>query len=537
MRPARGAASRTAIGPPVLAAAIGAAIYLVWDPPSADLAAQTFRSDLFDAEGFAVWSNAWYSGHHLPGYSLLFPPLAGLLGARLVGALAAVAAAALFAVLAHDRFGDRARLGSLWFGAATATSLFSGRLTFALGIAVGLAALLALERGHPRMAVVLAVLTSFASPVAGLFVAVAGAGAAIAQRGSRPAWVPAAATAAGALAAAAAMALAFPVEGGVEPFVTSAFQNVPIFAAVALVLIPGDERVLRWGVVVYAAVAIALFAVDNAVGGNVTRLGALFGGPVLALALVGRRPLALAIVALPLLWWQWWPAVRDVSDADGDPSVEASFHRPLLEQLDSRTVGAPTRVEVLPTRNRWEAVHVAPSYPLARGWLRQAESDDFELFGDGNLDAAAYYDWLLDHGVDYVAVPRGVDLDYLADDEAELIDGGLTYLDLVWHNDDWKLYEVAGDSTLVTAPGSTVASGDARIASIRPQSFEVTADAPGTYLVRIHYSRYFRVISGDACVERDGEWTSLRVREPSVVKVEAGFGLDAMLGAREQCSG
>ena len=54
--------------------------------------------------------------------------------------------------------------------------------------------------------------------------------------------------------------------------------------------------------------------------------------------------------------------------------------------------------------------------------------------------------------------------------------------------------------------------------------------------MRIHYSRYWRVTEGDACVEREGDWTSLRVREPSVVKVEAGFGLDAMLGAREQCS-
>jgi hypothetical protein len=525
---------------PILVAAALAGVYLAWDPASADLAAQTFRTDLFEAGGFALWNNSWYAGHFLPGYSLLFPPLAALIGPRLVGALAAVAAAGLFAALAHDRFGERARLGALWFGAATATNLFTGRLTFALGVAIGLAALLALRRGRSRLAPVFAVLTSFASPVAGLFLAIAGAAVAIAARRAGgdggAGWRPGGAVAIGATGAVIAMALAFPTDG-IEPFVISAFQNVPIFAAVALVLIPGDERVLRWGIALYGIVAVALFVFDNAVGGNVTRLGALFAGPVMALALAGRRPLALAIVALPLLWWQWSAPIRDVAAAIGDPSVERSFHRPLVAELDRRTVGAPTRVQVLPTRNRWEAVYVAEAYPLARGWLRQAESDDFDLFQDGRLDSGSYFAWLLDHAVDYVAVPEGVELDYLATDEAELIDSGPPYLDPIWRNPDWRLYEVAGKSTLVTAPDGPVPSADARMAAIGPESFEVTADAPGDYLVRVRYSRYWQVVAGDACVERDGDWTLLRVRSASVVAVEARFSLGAMVGARDQCSG
>ena len=63
------------------------------------------------------------------------------------------------------------------------------------------------------------------------------------------------------------------------------------------------------------------------------------------------------------------------------------------------------RVEIPPTRSRWESVYVAESIPLARGWLRQMESPDFDLFTDGNLTAAAYAKWLRAHGVDYVAVP------------------------------------------------------------------------------------------------------------------------------------
>src|SRR5436190_16800226 len=80
----------------VLAAAILAVAYLIVAPSPADLAAQTFRADLFSAHGYVIWNNLWYSGHALPGYSVLYPPLAALLGPRVVGVLSAIAAAAAF---------------------------------------------------------------------------------------------------------------------------------------------------------------------------------------------------------------------------------------------------------------------------------------------------------------------------------------------------------------------------------------------------------------------------------------------------------
>ena len=39
-----------------------------------------------------LWNAQWYGGHHAAGYSLLFPPLAGLVGPRAVGVIAGVAA-------------------------------------------------------------------------------------------------------------------------------------------------------------------------------------------------------------------------------------------------------------------------------------------------------------------------------------------------------------------------------------------------------------------------------------------------------------
>ncbi|MGI9097432.1 MAG: hypothetical protein ACR2H2_02875, partial [Solirubrobacteraceae bacterium] len=93
--------SRRVLLSPWVVAALGAAAYLLVDPPSADLAAQEYRAGLVRSAGLGIWDNGWYAGHHTPAYSVLFPPLGAALGVRLAGALAAVAAAALFARLAR----------------------------------------------------------------------------------------------------------------------------------------------------------------------------------------------------------------------------------------------------------------------------------------------------------------------------------------------------------------------------------------------------------------------------------------------------
>ena len=127
----------------------------------------------------------WYGGHHTALYSLLFPPLAALLGPAVVGAMAAVASAALFEALAQRHFGRAARYGAALFGLGTGTLLFTGRMPFALGVAIGLGALLALQRSADGGRGGLAALCSLASPVAGLFVAIAAAAHALDAR-ARP---------------------------------------------------------------------------------------------------------------------------------------------------------------------------------------------------------------------------------------------------------------------------------------------------------------------------------------------------------------
>src|SRR5581483_3802754 len=312
-------------------------------------------------------------------------------------------------------------------GTATATMLMANRLTFALGTAIGLGALVAAQRGRTALATALAALSGLGSPVAAVFVAIAGGALAVTGRRGLGALL-----AVGALVPVALLGLAFPT-GGYFPFVFTAFLPVPLFAAAALVLLPPEERVLRAGILLYAGVCVVLFIVHTQVGANAARLGSLFGAPVLALGLAGRRPVSLAILALPLLWWQWVAPVRDFAAGRGDPSVTAAYYRPLLDELNASTLGRPVRIEIPPTRNRYEADYVAPHYPLARGWLRQSESGDFDLFTGGNLTPGSYHAWLQNHGVTYVAV-ADAEPDYLAKDEDALIGSGLPYLKPVWSN-------------------------------------------------------------------------------------------------------
>ncbi len=504
---------------PILFAAVA---YMALRPPSVDLAAQLFRVELFSSHGFLAWNNYWYGGHYLLGYSLLFPPLGSVLGAPVAGGLAALSAAALFGLLARRHYPSHAPLATLWFGAGTIATLLSGRLTFALGVAVGLAALLALDRRRPLAASPLAAATSLASPVAGFFLVLIGVALALTGERRR-----AAALALPAAAPIAAMALAFPSTGP-EPFVLSSLAGTLAVALGVLFFLPRRERLLRAGAGLYVAAVACAFAVPNAMGGNVARLSCLLAGPLLALTLTGpRRRLLLALLAIPLLYWQWQGAIRDVSRAAGDPSVQRDFYTPLLSALEQRSGGAPVRIEIPPTLDRWEVYYMTPKFLLARGWERQQETRDSRLF-ESRLSPGSYRDWLLTHGVTYVALPNAP-LDYLARREAGLIRGGLGYLDPIWGNGDWRLYAVHGARGLVDSP--------ARLAAIGADWFDLRSPRAGSFLLRIHFSPYWSVTRGTGvCLRERGPWTMVELSRPGSFHVETGLSTGGLLGRHRVCA-
>ena len=165
-----------------------------------------------------------------------------------------------------------------------------------------------------------------------------------------------------ALAAAGLVALAFPT-GGVEPFVGNTFTLITAATLILVLVLPRAESRLRLAAVLYIAMCLVLFAIDTPIGGNATRLGALMAAPLLALGAWGRRPAWLVSLAiLPLIYWQWVAPVRDLTDAVGEPSVEAAYYDPLLDELERRAPEQPFRVQVPPTRNRWEANYVGARF-------------------------------------------------------------------------------------------------------------------------------------------------------------------------------
>lgn len=487
------------VAPTLIAAAL-AALWLALDVRGGDLAAAEFRSWLFGEQGFAIWNNAWFGGHHVPAYSVLFPPLGWLIGPRLVGVPAVIAAAALFEALARRQWGAQARWGALWFGAWAPLSLYTdARIPFAVGVAVGLGALLLHQRGRRVPALVVAAACALTSPVAGLFLAIAGiAIAAVDRSRAGSSLLGGLALAGAALLPIGVVAFLFP-EGGYQPWALSSFAAVPLVLVAALWLVPPEHRGLRAGAVVFLLVAIAAFAVPNPVGFNVVRLGTLFAAPLLACVLLPPRltaPVSTARrtgILLLLAWTTWWglyPAVRDTVETLGDPAAQVAYYAPLLDELARRDPSG--RIEVPFTRARWETDLVARRYPLARGWERQLDTRRNPIFYEGPLDPVSYREWLVMNAVEYVAVPDAR-LDYSSEAERALIRSGLPYLDRIWESDHWTLYRFPAAATIAGPGGGTL--------NLEPQGFVLHLRPPQTTVaIGIRWSPYW--YAPNACLSQ-----------------------------------
>jgi hypothetical protein len=516
-----------------ITAALGV-VYLIASPPSSDLAAASYRSNLFSRVGFTLWDNSWYGGHHLLAYSLLGPVLGALIGPQLLAALSMTLVAALFAALLEGRFPARAaRIASVWLALGAAIGLLSSRVPFDLGMAVGLGSLLLAQRARLRTALALAVLCSLASPVAGAFLALAFLAWALA--GPTRAW-PIALTAA-ALAPIALLAFVFP-EGGSQPFVASAFY--PALAGVLAIaaLLPSEQRVLRIGTLLYAAALTGSYVLSTAVGANSDRLGSLFAGPLAVCVLAGfslgaRRTRALLVLAPLLFYWQANAPVADFAAAVSDPATHASYYAPLLGEL--RTLGVdyaarPARVEVVPINDHWEARWLAPHVMLARGWERQLDRYRDALFYDEStpVESARYRAWLSAQAISYVALPDAK-IDYSSESEARLLTSAHpTYLREVWRSAHWRLWEVLGASPLAQPPST--------LSNVGTDSFTLSAPRAGTYTVRIHFTPYWALASGSGCVARGPEdWTQLRARQAGALHVVIRFSLARIFSHGPRC--
>lgn len=499
--------------------------YLALAPATADMAGHAYRSGLWSREGTTVWNAQWYGGHHVTGYSPLFAPVASVLGVRTVGVLAAVAAVALFEGLIRAGAPDprRARWATWLFAGGMLSNVVIGRMPFALGMALAVAAWAALARARAAAAP-LALASTLASPVAGVFLALAAAARWLG--GGRRELAPAARLAGPVLAGGLVLAGLFP-EGGADRFVATAFWPMLAASAAAAALLDPRRRAVLIGAVLSCVLLAGAFFVPTTFGQNALRLGVLLGPPLLVLAARPNAPrAAVAGVGVVLVYLQWLPAVRAVAESRRDPAVSRAFHAEALRFLAPR-VAPGERVEVPLTLNHWEAAHLAPSLPLARGWARQLDAKVNPLFYDERpISPARYRAWLGERAIAWVALPRAP-LDYSAREERRLLERGAAYLRLAHDGPGWRIWRVRAAAPPV--------AGSARMTAHHAGGFALRATAAGPALVRERWTRYWTVTRGAACVRRAGDWTVVEARRAGPIEVRAAFSPARALGRGAPC--
>jgi hypothetical protein len=527
-----------AAAPAVLSFILATGVFLVgWR--GVDQAAQTYRVLEFKLHGFMLWDSNWYGGNFPLGYSVLYPAMAAVIGTEVVAVASAVLATWSFDRVIRSYLGARP-IGTYYFAVSTLLPVAIGQWPFLAGEAVGLSALVVLQRGKRPLAVGLGILAALLSPLAAAFLALVCVAWA-AQAAGRRKWMIA--TAAFSLAVIVVTSVLFPGTGPM-PYPWTSLVPTELLCLTALTPLVKTTPAVRLGALFYAVASFFSWLVPNPLGGNAPRLAASIGVPLLACLLtapgpaLGRlndaRPIswlakgrsirltakwrvaAIAIV-IPFAVWQWAPGQQIVTSSTV-PGTQESYYKPLLAEL-ALLSPRPVRVEVVPTQAHWESAFVAPSIPLARGWERQLDVADNPLFYDnGALTPASYRAWLTSNGVSYVALPNAP-LDYAAKGEADLLHSGLvTNLVPLWSTPDWQLWGVSGTPGLVTGPASLV--------SLEPDHLTLRVASPGLVTVRVRYTKFWSVTYGAACVapgEVVGPASSPTAVWTSVDALSAGF--------------
>jgi hypothetical protein len=455
-------------------AAVLSAAYLVLRPAAPDLPAQLARAGAA-SRGVQLWWAGWYGGINTSTYSLISAHLMSLVGVGAVGVLSTLIVTLAAADLVKTS--QRPRAGAAAVAIAAGANLYSGRITFAAGMALALLSFCLLRRGRLWPAIAMALATGLVSPLAALCQCIGVAALLLTRRDRRPAHLLLG-------IAGGAPVLTITVLFG-QPSYMPFSADTCLFALLACagVLIAPVPRLVRALALVSAALAIAAVAVHSPIGSNAARMPMLAAAPlVIATARPSHR--RVSVLALGLLAW---PAISFTSDMAiaAQPSSQAAFYAPLLAQLP-RSGQARQRVEVLDPRTHAAAYYLSTQVPVARGWERQIDAAQNRLFYKGSLTASTYGAWLSAQAVGWVAVPSA-HLDYSAVQEQRLVLSGLPYLRLIWSSPQWRLYRVTEPARMALGALHVTAATDTEI--------RLDATSAGWALVRTQYSRLLVVRS------------------------------------------
>jgi len=517
------------------AAAASIAAVLAWlGPPGTDLAAHAYQRTLFLEHGFTLWNNFWYAGRYsFVTYSLLYYPLAAFLGIRLL-AVATIALAALaFAVVLWREWGPTTRWSSRSFAVVWAGIVLSAAFPFALGFALALLALLALQAGARWRFAALAALTLAASPLAFVLLVVVLGGVALARRTSlRENWVPFAAVAVAALLEAVLWRL-FP-GGGRFPFhPMDAIAGIGLCVTIlALTWRVERARVLRFVFAVYLVAVIAAWVIPSEIGGNIERLRfAAIPLAVLVFSLRRWRPLAVGIVVVAgAVAWNLSPLAASYINNGKDVTANAAVWPATIAYLRAHL--APSyRVEAVDTATHFPAVYLADAgIPLARGWFRQDDFPENQVLY-GKLGRTAYLGWLRGLGIRYVVLAKAPS-DYSSRAESALVKSGRAGLMPVFETSSLTIYAVPHPRGIVTGPGNP------SVTSLSGTRISVAVHRGGHYRIAVRWSPYWTVTGGCLSAGKDG-MMRLWTRGPRAVQLafdlSVGRALDTLAGEQPRC--
>ena len=530
----RPAVSREAVVCAALAATVGG--LLAWlGPPGTDFAAHAYQRTLFLRHGFTLWDDFWYAGRYsFVDYSVLYYPLAVLLGIRVLAVGTVAVAAFGFAVVAGREWGAVARWSSRSFAVVLGGFLISAAFPFALGIALALLALWALQSGHRWRFAVLTLLTLAASPVALVLLAVVLTGVAVARRD----------TLAGGGGAGARTCRH---RRDRARSVAALSRNRP------LSVLHLRRRGWRLASASSASLARGRSRARASCGTSSLRTPSRSQPPTWCRRASGRTSRGFATsrcrwrcsssrsavgdrcrscfrCSALALAWNVTPLAAGLAHTESDVTAHSVVWRAPLAYLHAH-LRPGYRVEAVDTAEHWPAFYLAESgIPLVRGWFRQ-DDFPFDALLYRQLTPVAYQRWLRKLGVAYVVLTRSPP-DYSSRGEAALVRSGRAGLHRVWASREVAIYDVPRPRPIVTGPGRPT------VLALHESRLVVRVTRGGTYRIAVHWSPYWHASTG--CLARTtGGMLQLSTRAPTTVRiafdVDPSGLLDALAGAAPTC--
>jgi hypothetical protein len=495
---------------------------LVWlGPRGGDLAAHEYQRRLFLLHGFTLWDNFWYAGRYaFVNYSVLYYPLAALVGIGLLTVLTVALAGGAFARLLELEWGSTARWAGRSFALVWPGVVLAAELPLALGVALALLGLLALQAGRRWTGAALIVLTLAASPVAFVLLVVVLAGIAAGRHPGfqlRAAAVPAIAVAAATAAELLVLQL-FPVGTLAFPAVEAVQAAAFCVGLLALTWRLERARGLHGVLAVYLVAVLAIYAIPTGLGHDIARMRLLALPVALLVAALRRwRPLPLVLAAVGLAaTWNIFPLASAWASSTADRAANARVWPAPVSYLQKH-LRTGYRVEAVDTVDHWPALYLARAdIPMVRGWFRQ---DDHPVAGllYHRFTATQYVAWLRRLGVEYVVLTDAPP-DHTSRHEARLVRSGHAGLKKVFASRGASIYAVSQPRPIVTGPGrpTVLALGESQL--------RLRVSRGGTYHVAIRWSPYWDASTG--CLLR-GPGGLLRLRTPAAATVRIGFHIDA----------